>query len=67
MQGYLYSVFSAFAILIHLIINYDMLRGRGEVSTRASRYRGFLFGTLSYYIFDAAWGIIAGLGWLALL
>ena len=63
MQGYSYSVFSIAAIVIHLIINFNLLIGRGEVSTRARRYRGFLWGTLAYYISDGAWGIFAGLGW----
>ena len=67
MQGYSYSVFSSVAIAIHLIINYNLLIGKGEVSTRASRYRGFLLGTLAYYIADAAWGIFAGLGWMRIL
>ena len=67
MQGYSYSVFSSVAIAIHLIINYNLLIGKGEVSKRASRYRGFLLGTLAYYISDAAWGIFAGLGWTRIL
>ena len=67
MQGYSYSVFSVVAIVLHLIINYDLLVGRGEVSPRAARYRGFLLGTLAYYISDGAWGIFAGLGWTRLL
>ena len=67
MQGYSYSVFSSVAIVIHLIINFNFLIGKGEVSKRASRYRGFLWGTLVYYISDAAWGIFAGLGWTRIL
>ena len=67
MQGYSYSVFSSVAIAIHLIINYNLLIGKGEVSARAARYRGFLLGTLAYYISDAAWGVFAGLGWTRIL
>ena len=67
MQGYTYSVFSIVAIAIHLIIDFDLLLGRQEVSARADRYRGFLFGILAYYATDAAWGILAGLGWNLLL
>ena len=67
MQGYSYSVFSGAAIAIHLIINFHLLIGKGEISTRASRYRGFLWGTLAYYLSDAAWGIFAGLGWTRIL
>jgi signal transduction histidine kinase len=67
MQGYSYSIFSSVAIAIHLIINFGFLIGRGIVSERGTRYRGFLFGVLFYYVTDAAWGILAGLGWTRLL
>ena len=67
MQGYSYSVFSLVAIAIHLIINFNLLLGRGIVSLRGRRYRGFLLGVLFYYIADGAWGILAGLGWTRLL
>jgi signal transduction histidine kinase/CheY-like chemotaxis protein len=67
MQGYSYSVFSIVAIAIHLIINFKLLIGRGEVSARGRYYRGFLLGTLAYYITDGAWGILAGLDWTGLL
>ena len=63
MQGYSYSVFSLVAIAVHLIINFNMLAVRGIVTNRGARYRGFLFGVLAYYIADAAWGVLAGLGW----
>ena len=63
MQGYLYSVFSIVAIAIHLIINFNLLFGRRPSTANGSRYRGFLFGVLAYYIADATWGILAGLGW----
>jgi signal transduction histidine kinase/CheY-like chemotaxis protein len=67
MQGYTYSVFSIVAIAIHLIINFDLLIGRGLVTVRSRRYRGFLLGILAYYLTDAAWGIFAGLNWTKLL
>jgi len=67
MQGYSYSLFSIVAIAIHLIINFDLLTGRRVVTARGMRYRGFLMGILAYYITDAAWGILAGLGWTRLL
>ena len=63
MQGYSYSVFSLVAIAIHLIINFNILRGRGEGTERGRSYRGFLWGILTYYVADGAWGIFAGLGW----
>ena len=63
MQDYSYSVFSLAAIVIHLIINFKLLIGRGEDTARGRSYRNFLLGTLAYYVFDGAWGIFAGLGW----
>jgi len=67
MQGYTYSVFSIVAITLHLIINFGLLTGRRVIASRFTRYRGFLFGVLAYYISDAAWGIFAGLGWTNVL
>ena len=67
MQGYSYSIFSLVAIAIHLIINFKPLTGRGIVTERGKRYRGFLFGVLFYYLADGAWGIFAGLDWTRLL
>ena len=67
MQDYTYSVFSLVAIAIHLIININLLVGRGVATVRGMRYRGFLTGILAYYISDAAWGILAGLGWTTAL
>ena len=63
MQDYSYSVFSLVAIAIHLITNFDLLVGRRTRSAHHSKYNGFLFGVLAYYVVDAAWGILAGLGW----
>ena len=42
MQDYTYSVFSIVAIAIHLIINFNLLLGRGIATARGVRYRGFL-------------------------
>ena len=57
MQDYTYSVFSIVAIAIHLIINFDLLAGRGAATRRAKSYRGFLIGILgvtSYTIRSSA-------------
>ena len=66
MQGYTYSVFSIVAIAIHLIINFNLLMGRGRHTEYGARYRGFLLGVLFYYVSDAAWGVFAGLRWMGL-
>ena len=63
MQGYMYSVFSIVAIAIHLIINFKPLIVRGEATIRGTLYRRFLLGVLAYYVADAGWGLLAGLGW----
>ena len=63
MQSYTYSIFSIVAIAIHLIFNFDLLTGRGSVTAHSARYRGFMIGVLAYYMTDATWGILAGLGW----
>ena len=67
MQDYSYSVFSIVAIAIHLIINFNLLVGRGPTTAHGAHYRGFLLGILAYYVTDAAWGIFAGLGWTDVL
>ena len=66
MQDYLYSAAALLAIVIHLIINFNMLpgrRGRGSEKVYVTRYRAFLAGLFAYYLTDACWGIFAGLGW----
>ena len=63
MQDYTYSVFSIVAIAIHLMMNFNLLRGRLSRSVRAMHYRDFLWGVLAYYVADAAWGVLAGLDW----
>ena len=67
MQGYAYSMFSSLAVVIHLILNFNLLMGRGTVAVYGARYRAFLFGILTYYVSDAAWGVLAGLGWTTAL
>lgn len=62
MQGFMYSIFSSVALVIHLIINFDFFTGRGGVTVHGERYRGFALGVLAYYVTDAAWGIFSGLG-----
>ena len=64
MQSFSYSVFSLAAIVIHLILNFDLLFGRGPAVVRGSRYRGFLLGVLFYYVADGLWGVFAGLRWI---
>ena len=68
MQDYIYSAIAFLAIVIHLIINFDMLPGRKVSRIRCAReYQSFLGGLLYYYITDALWGVFAGLGWTKIL
>ena len=68
MQDYIYSVIAFLAMVIHLIINFDMLPGRKVSSMHAVRdYRVFLSSVFAYYLTDAAWGVLAGLGWTKVL
>ena len=68
MQDYIYSSIAFLAIVIHLIINHNMLPGRGVSATAyGQRYRGFLAGIFAYYLVDVGWGVFAGLGWTRVL
>ena len=68
MQDYIYSVIAFLAMVIHLIINFDMLPWRKESNMPAARaYRVFLAGVFAYYIVDAGWGVFAGLEWTRVL
>ena len=68
MQDYIYSVIASLAMVIHLIINFDLRTDRGQITAHGSReYRSFLKGVFAYYIVDAGWGVFAGLGWTKVL
>ena len=55
-------------MVIHLITNFKVLIGRGDVTARGLReYRGYLAGIFAFYLADAAWGVFAGLGWTKVL
>ena len=55
-----YSAIGSIAILILLIENMDVLRGRISNADAPARktYRWFLFAVLIYYITDVLWGVI---------
>ncbi len=68
MQDYIYSIIAFLAVVIHLIINFDLIPGRKVYNMHSVReYRFFLAGVFVYYLTDAAWGVLAGLGWTRLL
>ena len=55
-----YSSVAILALLVHLIINYDVLKNsHGKKSKFSNKfYRRFLFGVMAFYISDALWGIL---------
>ena len=56
----LYSSAGLLALIIHLIINYDVMRrdhGNSVIPARR-QYRGYLYNVLAYYITDILWGIL---------
>ena len=64
MQSYIYSSIAILAMVIHLIINFKLLIGRSGVTARGLReYRGYLAGIFVFYLADAGWGVLSGLGW----
>ena len=68
MQDYIYSVIAFLAMAIHLIINTGTIGSVQMINARGAReYRRFLWGVFAYYITDACWGVLAGLGWTRLL
>ena len=55
-----YSSFSILALILHLIINYDILvkRRKEDLSVPALRYREYLLCISVYYITDMMWGLL---------
>ncbi len=68
MQDYIYSSIAFLAMVIHLIINSNLYTDRRVTALHGSReYRSFLHGVFAYYLVDASWGVLAGLGWAKIL
>ncbi len=64
----IYSSAGVLALLIHLIINYDVLRksfSKEPVPAHRS-YRAFLFSVTVYYVTDILWGFFYERGLIAL-
>ena len=57
-----YSVIGLLAILVLLIVNWDVLRDSQVYSKHLWKvYRYFLFSVLAYYVTDVLWGVFEGL------
>ena len=56
----LYSSAGFLALIIHIIINHDVLRGKpkDKLIPAHRAYRAFLFATTLYYITDILWGML---------
>lgn len=61
MQNIFYSSVGIIAILIYLIVNYDIFRTKSTNEIH-SAYKAFLASVFLYYIIDVLWGIIAYTG-----
>lgn len=61
-----YSSVAILALLVHLIINYDVLKPYDKTKSPASfkSYRHFLFGIMTFYLTDALWGVLYEAKWL---
>ena len=55
-----YSGTAILALLVHIIINYDVLRNAHyrKGTPAADAYRGFIFGVMMFYLSDALWGLL---------
>ena len=55
-----YASFGILSLIIHIIINHDILRksSGAEALPVRSRYRYFLYGVMLYYVSDILWGFL---------
>ena len=61
-----YAALGILAILLHLIVNHEVLyKDRRKVTGAAKDYRAFLIALATFYVADALWGVFDGLGLIA--
>ena len=56
-----YSSIGVIALIVHVIINYDLMKRVSRVGTRSvmqKRYRRFLIALIAYYLTDIIWGTL---------
>jgi len=55
-----YSTVAILALLVHLIINFDILKihKNNDAQFEHKYYRRFLYGVMAYYITDSLWGLL---------
>lgn len=63
MQDYIYSVIGLIAIVIQLILNFNVMFNPDPASIQKAlvKYRFLMLSIFAYYIIDSLWGIFAGL------
>ena len=66
MQDYIYSVIGLIAIVIHLIINFNVMfkPEHFKLQKASANYRYLMIAIFVYYITDVLWGFFAGLNWI---
>ena len=57
-----YSSFGILALVLHIIINYDVIIKPDYRAESLRPYRRFLISLLVFYVFDVAWGLIYDTG-----
>ena len=58
-MGMFYAIIGILAVIIHLIINYDILLGREWQNMPSSReYKLFQYSVIAYYLTDIIWGLL---------
>ncbi len=59
-----YSTVSTVALVVHIIINWDVLINKGSYDKIKLRktYRRFLFSVMAFYVIDILWGVLFDLG-----
>lgn len=68
MEGAYYSLIGFLAIIIHMIINHDvMVRKETKSSTKDKDYRIYLWSVFFYFLVDVLWGIINATGSVSFL
>ena len=67
MQDYFYAIMGIAGIFVQLIINGSVMFPRGKMKSVNRFYRALTLSTFAYYITDALWGILGGLGWTVAL
>lgn len=69
MQDYIYSVIGLIAIVIQLILNFNVMFNPDPASIQKAlvKYRFLMLSIFAYYITHSLWGIFAGLNWIPAL